>query len=79
VVPLMVGILRKDMALGMLVSLGLTVKQLIIATVLLAMFFPCIATFVVLFRELGGKNGLKSVGIMLAAALATGTVLNIVL
>jgi len=79
VVPLLVGILRKDVALGLLAPLDLTVKQLIIGSVLLAMFFPCIATFVVLFRELGLKDGLKSLGIMLLAVFLTGSVLNLIL
>jgi ferrous iron transport protein B len=79
VVPLLVGILRKDVALGLLAPLDLTVKQLIIGSVLLAMFFPCIATFVVLFRELGFKDGLKSIGIMLLAVFLTGSALNLIL
>jgi ferrous iron transport protein B len=79
VVPLLVGILRKDVALGLLAPLDLTGKQLIIGSVLLAMFFPCIATFVVLFRELGFKDGLKSIGIMLLAVFLTGTALNLIL
>jgi ferrous iron transport protein B len=79
VVPLLVGILRKDVALGLLAPLDLTGKQLIIGSVLLAMFFPCIATFVVLFRELGFKDGLKSLGIMLLAVFLTGSTLNFVL
>ena len=79
IVPLLIGILRKDVALGMFAPLDLTVKQLVIGSVLLAMFFPCIATFVVLFRELGLKDGLKSVGVMLVSVFITGTVLNIIL
>ena len=79
VVPLLVGILRKDVALGLLAPLNLTGKQLIIGSVLLAMFFPCIATFVVLFRELGFKDGLKSLGIMLLAVFLTGSALNLIL
>jgi ferrous iron transport protein B len=79
VVPLLVGILRKDVALGLLAPLNLTSKQLIIGSVLLAMFFPCIATFVVLFRELGFKDGLKSIGIMLLAVFFTGSTLNLIL
>jgi len=79
VVPLLVGILRKDVALGLLAPLALTTKQLVTGSVLLAMFFPCIATFVVLFRELGFKDGLKSLGIMLAAVFVTGSLLNLVL
>jgi ferrous iron transport protein B len=79
VVPLMVGILRKDVALGMFAALELTGKQLIIGSVLLAMFFPCIATFVVLFRELGFKGGVKSLGVMLVAVVLTGGALNLIL
>ncbi len=79
ILPLLVGILRKDVALGLFAPLGLSVKQLIIGSVLLSMFFPCLATFVVLFRELGVKNGLKSIGIMLIAVVLTGALLNIVL
>jgi ferrous iron transport protein B len=79
VVPLLIGILRKDVALGLLSPLDLTGKQLIIGSVLLAMFFPCIATFVVLFRELGIKDGIKSIGIMLVAVFLTGSTLNLIL
>jgi ferrous iron transport protein B len=79
IVPLLVGILRKDVAMGMFAPLELTTKQLVIGTVLLSMFFPCIATFVVLFRELGLKSGLKSLGIMLLAVLLTGSALNLIL
>ncbi len=50
-----------------------------VGAVVLAMFFPCIATFVVLLRELGVVNMLKAVGIMLAASLITGGILNLIL
>jgi ferrous iron transport protein B len=43
------------------------------------MLFPCIATFVVLIRELGVVNMLKSTGIMIIAALLFGGLLNLVL
>jgi ferrous iron transport protein B len=79
VLPLLVGVLRKDVALGLFVPLELSTRQLVIGSVLLAMFFPCLATFVVLFRELGLKDGLKSLGVMLAAVFMTGTALNLIL
>ena len=79
VVPLLVGMLRKDVALGLFAALTLTGKQMIIGSVVLAMFFPCVATFVVLFRELGFKGGLKSMGIMLLAVFLTGGALNLIL
>lgn len=77
VVPLLVGILRKDIALGMLAPLDLTVKQLVTGSVLLAMFFPCIASLIMLFRELGVIGGLKSLAVMLVAATTTGGLLNL--
>jgi ferrous iron transport protein B len=79
VIALVIGFLRKDVALGMLAPLALSAKQLVVGSVVLAMFFPCIATFVVLLRELGVVNMLKSAGIMVSAALITGGILNLVL
>jgi ferrous iron transport protein B len=79
VTSLVIGFLRKDVALGMLAPLALTAKQLVVASVVLAMFFPCIATFVVLLRELGMVDTLKSAGVMISAALITGSLLNLIL
>jgi len=79
VAALLIGFLRKDVALGMLAPLGLTAGQLVVGSVVLAMFFPCIATFVVLLRELGVVNMLKATGVMVSAALITGGILNLVL
>ncbi len=79
VTAIAIGFLRKDVALGMLAPLALTTKQLIIGSVVLSTFFPCIATFVVLLRELKVTNMLKSVGIMITAALIVGGILNLVL
>jgi len=78
VVALVIGFLRKDVALGMLAPLGLTAEQLVVGSVVLAMFFPCIATFVVLLRELGVVNMLKATGVMVSATLITGGILNLV-
>jgi ferrous iron transport protein B len=76
IVPLLIGILRKDVAIGMFAPLNLTIKQLVIGSVVLSMFFPCIATLVILFRELKWKDGLKSVAIMLAAVILVGAAIN---
>ena len=76
---IVIGFLRKDVAVGMLGTLGLSVKQLVVASTVLAMFFPCIATFVVLFKELGIKDTFKSVLIMLISSLVVGGLLNVIL
>lgn len=79
VVALVIGFLRKDVALGMLGSLeGLTGAQLAVGSVVLAMSFPCIATFAVLWRELGLRDMLKATLTMLVCAVFMGTLLNLV-
>ena len=79
VVALVIGFLRKDVAIGMLAPLGLSAGQLVVGSVVLAMFFPCIATFVVLLRELGVTGMLKSAAIMVTTALLVGGLLNLIL
>jgi ferrous iron transport protein B len=65
--------------MGLLAPLGLTAKQLVISSTLLAMSFPCMASFVILARELGIKDMLKATGIMIIAALIVGSLLNLIL
>jgi len=79
VTALVIGFLRKDVALGMLAPLALSAEQLVIGSVVLAMSFPCIATFVVLVRELGIVDMLKAAAIMITVALLTGGILNLIL
>jgi ferrous iron transport protein B len=79
IAALVVGFLRKDAAMGMLASLDLTAKQLVISSTVLAMFFPCVATFVILARELGVRDLFKAIGVMLAAVLIMGSLQNVVL
>ncbi len=76
---LVVGFLRKDVAVGMLLPLGLDLRQLIVASVVLIIYFPCVATFVVIFKEMGVKDMLKSTMIMLTVAVFVGTGLNFIL
>ncbi|MFH1259441.1 MAG: ferrous iron transporter B [Elusimicrobiota bacterium] len=76
---LIIGLLRKDVAVGMLGPLDLTTKQLVIASTVLAVYFPCIAAYAVLIRELGIKDMLKTTSIMVFVALLTGVVLNLLL
>lgn len=75
---LLIGFLRKDVAVGMLSPLNLTVKQLMIGCIILAVYFPCVATFVVLMRELGIKDMFKSVFLMIIVAIIVGAVANII-
>jgi len=76
---LIVGFLRKDVAVGMLAPLELSFRQLIVASVVLVVYFPCVATFVVMYKELGIRDLLKSTLIMISVALFVGGGLNFIL
>jgi len=76
---LLVGFLRKDLAVGMLVPLGMTPEQLVIAVTMLSVYFPCVATFVVLLKELGVRGMLAAAGVMVTTALLVGGALRVVL
>ncbi len=79
VVALVIGFIRKDVAVGMLMPLGLSAKQLFIGTTLLAISFPCIATFIVIWKELGIKDLAKATLIMMLISLIVGTALNFII
>jgi len=79
IAALLIGFLRKDVAVGMLIPLHLTQKQLVIASVVLAMYFPCLATFAVLVKELGMRDMVRSTGIMISSTVIVGMILNFIL
>ena len=79
VVAIVIGFLRKDVAIGMLAPLALTPGQLVVGCVVLSMFFPCIATFVVLARELGVKRVIAATAVMVMSAVVVGGLLNLAL
>lgn len=76
---LVVGFLRKDVAVGMLAPLHLPFRQTVVACVVLAVYFPCVATFAVMARELGIRGMLKATAIMITTALVSGGLLNLAL
>jgi ferrous iron transport protein B len=76
IAPLLIGILRKDAAVAMFPS-SLTTKQLVTGCVVLSMFFPCAATFVVLVKELGFKYASKSILVMFIAVVIAGALINL--
>jgi ferrous iron transport protein B len=79
VAALMVGFLRKDVAVGMLVPLNLGPGQLVVASVVLTMYFPCVATFVIMAKELGVRDMVLAMMIMIVSSLLVGGVLNWIL
>ena len=79
VAALLVGFFRKDLAVGMLLPLGMTASQMVVATTVLSLYFPCVATFAVLLKELGFKDTIKSTMVMVAMALLVGGAMRWVL
>jgi len=79
IVALMIGFLRKDVALGMLEPLNLLPHQLVVASTVLTLYFPCIATFIILLKELGIRDTAKSVVIMIVTAVGVGALLRVIL
>ncbi|HLV10077.1 MAG TPA: nucleoside recognition domain-containing protein, partial [Halanaerobiales bacterium] len=73
----LMGFLRKDLAMGLLAPLNLTIKQLVVASVVLTIYFPCIATFSVLLKELGFVNMIKSTFVMLLTSVLVGGFTNL--
>ena len=72
------GFLRKDVAIAMLAPLGLTGGQAVVACVFLTLYLPCLATAVVLGRELGPRDAARVVFFNLVAALLVGAAMNVV-
>lgn len=76
---LIIGFLRKDAGIGMFAPLGMGPEQLVIASVVLAMYFPCVATFMVLLKEIGASGTMKSIILRLLASVIVGSALRVVL
>jgi len=53
VAALIIGTVRKGAAVALLEPIGLSSMQMVTAVVVLTLYFPCVATFTVLFKELG--------------------------
>lgn len=78
-VPVVMGMFRKDIAMGLLIPLNLTAHQMLVAVIVLSMTFPCIATFVVMWKELGALRMLEASALMICSAVAAGALLNLFL
>jgi ferrous iron transport protein B len=88
-VTLVFGFLRKELSLIMMLqALGvdyqnlMTVisrEQIIVFTVFISFFIPCLSTFVILWKEIGKKWAFVSAGLSIAVALALSWLVRIVL
>ncbi len=79
VVALLMGFLRKYVAVGMLLPLGMTAEQLTVAVTVLSIYFPCAATFAVLIKELGIRDTAKAAALMVLLSLLVGGLMRLAL
>ncbi len=81
IIAFIVGIIRKEMAVGMLVMLGIlttmTAEQYVVFGVVMATYVPCIATLTVMWRELGWKDTTIISLISCFVAIMLGTFVNL--
>jgi len=75
--PLIAAFLRKDLAVAQLSAIKMTKYQMITSVVLVSIYFPCVATFVMMLKE-GWKELLGSLGVLVAVVFLYGGLLNLI-
>ena len=68
VAPLVAGFLRKDLAIAQLENIPMTMGQMITSIVMISLYFPCLATFIMIIKE-GWSEGAKGVAYYLVGSL----------
>ena len=87
IVALIFGLLRKEMALQMLIvlagtsnlALQLNPHQMFVFALVMAVFMPCLAAFAVMIKEFGVKSSLMVAAASISLALVMGAVANLIL
>ena len=87
IIAFIVGILRKEMALGMLAILFgstsleffMTPDQFVVFGVVMAVYMPCVATLITMWREIGWKETVGVSVLSIAVAILLGTATNFLL
>jgi ferrous iron transport protein B len=75
--PLIAAFLRKDLAVAQLSAIEMSKYQMITSVVLVSIYFPCVATFVMLLKE-GWKNLLGSLAVLAAVIFLYGGLINLI-
>ena len=87
IIAFIVGILRKEMALGMLailfgstaLELFMTPDQFVVFGVVMAVYMPCVATLITMWREIGWKETVGVSVLSIVVAILLGTATNLLL
>jgi len=74
VASLVIGVLRKDVAVGVLraVAPSMTALQMLTAVAVVTLYFPCVGSLVVTLKELGPKRTLLMIVIMTIITIVVG-------
>ncbi|MFX1511973.1 MAG: ferrous iron transport protein B [Promethearchaeota archaeon] len=75
-ISFLLGFLRRDYGVVFLRDQAVTAQQMVIGTVVLTLFVPCIANFLVIIKERGMKTAMAIIGFIIPFAFLVGTVLN---
>jgi ferrous iron transport protein B len=73
------GFLRKDISIAMLAPFSLSPGSIVVASVFLSLYLPCMASFMVAVRELGVKDAARVFAVNFAAALLFASGINLVI
>ncbi|MDT8287239.1 MAG: FeoB small GTPase domain-containing protein [Elusimicrobiales bacterium] len=74
---MVLGFLKKDVSIAMLSPFGLGPEQLTVASVFLALYLPCLASLLVMVRELGLRDSLGIALVNFAGATAAAGLLHL--
>jgi ferrous iron transport protein B len=71
------GFLRKDVSIAMLAPFALGPGAMVVASVFLSLYLPCLGSFMVTVRELGSRDAAKVFAANFLAALLFASALNL--
>ena len=74
---MVLGFLRKDVSIAMLAPFALAPASIVVASVFLSLYLPCLGSFMVTLRELGAVDSAKVFAMNFAAALLLASALNL--
>ncbi len=75
--PLIAAFLRKDLAVAQLSTIKMTKYQMIMAVVLVSIYFPCVATFAMMLRE-GWRELLGALAVLVATVFLYGGLMHLI-
>ena len=76
---LIISILRKDVAVGLLGGYSLTASQALIAVTLITLYFPCIGSLLIFLSEFRPKKTMLIIILMLSFSTIIGFLLRVIL